>query len=326
MVLFQEEDDNLLTFCVASHQDGNRLDRFLSLVSGLSRARVQSLLRHHCVTDNQCIVTNAAQKVKKDQVYHMFCPAPEALTLQPEKIDFEVIYEDCDLLVLNKPAHLVVHPGPGHASGTLVHGLLEYCGKSLSGIGGVKRPGIVHRLDKGTSGLLVVAKNDIAHQGLSAQFASKTLFRIYHAVVWGVPRPLEGTIRLPLGRHPLHRQKQAVLSQGREAVTHYRALRVFGESLLSIVRCRLETGRTHQIRVHLQASHTPLVGDPLYGRAPARLGQELKQFLKEEWPSGRPALHAQELCFQHPVSGISLQFKAPLPADMQALIAFCQTL
>jgi 23S rRNA pseudouridine1911/1915/1917 synthase len=221
--------------------------------------------------------------------------------------------------VIDKPAGMVVHPAPGHAEGTLVNALLNHCGESLSGINGVKRPGIVHRLDKETSGLLVAAKNDKAHHALSHQLATREMGRVYWALVWGRLLPLEGSIEGAIGRDPRHRQRMAMREGGKFARTHYKVLKFFG-TFASLVECRLETGRTHQIRVHLTAKGHPLLGDPLYKKQSLHVPEDLKTYLKEKWPQDRQALHAKELSFIHPSTGEKLNFSSELPEDMRNLI------
>jgi 23S rRNA pseudouridine1911/1915/1917 synthase len=235
----------------------------------------------------------------------------------------DIRYEDGDLIVTDKPAGLVVHPGPGNADGTLVNALVAHCGASLSGIGGVRRPGIVHRLDKDTSGLLVAAKNDAAHAGLSKLFAAHDLERAYLALVWGSPSPAAGMVEGNIGRNPRNRKKMAIVERGgREARTHYRVREHLADGCWSLVECRLETGRTHQIRVHLTSLGHAVVGDPLYGgnRAGSRkaLPSAAAEAL-ENWQ--RQALHAYRLAFKHPLSGELLEFTSEPPADMQALLA-----
>ncbi len=286
--------------------------------------RIQKLLVQGHVWQGETCVRNNSKHVLLGQIFHLHVPEPAPLTLVPELMNLSIVYEDALLLVLDKPPHLVVHPGPGHSTGTLVHGLLAHCGETLSSIGGVRRPGIVHRLDKGTSGLMVVAKNDKAHHFLSQQFTDKTLCRRYKAFVWGVPQPIDGTINRPLGRHPIHRQKQCVLQRGHHAVTHYRTVRTFFNGLLSQVECRLETGRTHQIRVHFQSIHHSLLGDSLYGKTPSRLPTSLKDFL-QSWPAERTALHACSLSFIHPQTNAHCSFESTPPEDFLRLEHFlCQ--
>jgi 23S rRNA pseudouridine1911/1915/1917 synthase len=260
-------------------------------------------------------------------------PEPEPAQPVAEAIDLDIVYEDRDLIVVDKPAHLVVHPGAGHASGTLVNALIAHCGDSLSGIGGVKRPGIVHRLDKGTSGLLVVAKNDAAHQGLSEQFAAHgsdgRMHRAYVALVWGKPLRPRGVISARLARSQSNRTKISVTSgeSGRHAVTHYEVLDTFETHAgpVSLLKLVLETGRTHQIRVHLAHIGHPVLGDTTYASdfktKAAKLGETAREALAA---LDRQALHAAELGFEHPITGKSLHFESPLPPDMQVLLTALQ--
>ena len=322
MVDIENED------CVGIVAEGGlRLDRALvALFPDLSRARLQDLIRAGHVSRDGAPLRDPAQKVAAGSRIVLSLPPPEPALPVPEAVDLPIIYEDDDLIVIDKPAGLVVHPAPGHENGTLVNALLAHCGASLSGIGGVRRPGIVHRLDKDTSGLIVVAKNDAAHQGLTAQFADHgrtgPLERAYAAVVWGLPQPRAGTIRANLARSRFHRERIAVVSDesGRHAVTHYAVTEAYGEATL--VRCELETGRTHQIRVHMAHRGHPLLGDPVYGGAfktkAARLGAEAREALTA---LGRQALHAALLGFSHPRTGETLRFESPLPPDLAALVA-----
>ncbi|MCJ2137015.1 RluA family pseudouridine synthase [Methylobacterium sp. J-026] len=307
-------------------EGGQRLDRALvALFPDLSRARLQDLIRDGHVTRDGALVRDPAQKVAAGARIALTLPPPAPAVPAAEAADLPIVYEDGDLIVIDKPAGLVVHPAPGHESGTLVNALIAHCGASLSGIGGVRRPGIVHRLDKDTSGLIVVAKNDAAHQGLTAQFADHgrtgPLERAYAAVVWGLPQPRAGTIRANLARSRYHREKIAVVSDesGRHAVTHYAVTEVYPEAAL--VRCQLETGRTHQIRVHLAHRGHPLLGDPVYGGAfrtkAARLAPDARAALEA---LGRQALHAALLGFSHPRTGETLRFESPLHADLAALV------
>lgn len=311
---------------ISDENNGRRLDRVLAdEISDISRSRLKALIEDGHVTVNGKGATDPSGKVRAGQVYEIAVPPPVSATPEAEDIPLDVVYEDKDLLVINKPPGLVVHPAAGNHDGTLVNALLAHCGATLSGIGGVKRPGIVHRLDKDTSGLMVVAKNDAAHQGLSAQLADRTLSRAYLALVWGTPSPRKGKIQTHIGRSKTNRKKMAVLgSGGKEAVTHYEVRENFG-TLASLVECRLHTGRTHQIRVHMAHIRNWLVGDPVYG--PPSVSRILKpeknrkpealQMLKA-FP--RQALHAFELKFVHPASQKTMAFNCPLPEDMQELI------
>jgi 23S rRNA pseudouridine1911/1915/1917 synthase len=313
---------------------GGRLDRFLALgLPDLSRSRLQALIRAGAVMRNGLVVLDVGLKVKAGERYTVRVPPPEAAEPEPQVMPLAVVYEDAHLIVIDKPAGLAVHPGPGHASGTLVNALIAHCGASLSGIGGVKRPGIVHRLDKDTTGLLVVAKTDAAHRGLAQQFAAHgadgRLERGYRAIVWGAPERPSGTIEAPLARSAANRTKIAVVraGAGRRAVTRYEVLERFvaaggAKPAASLLRLVLETGRTHQVRVHLSHIGHPLIGDATYGagfKASARrLNAQAQAALAE---LGRQALHAAELAFVHPVSGKRIKFSSPLPPDMARLLA-----
>jgi 23S rRNA pseudouridine1911/1915/1917 synthase len=323
-----DEAEARFTIVVGAGQDGLRLDRALAEAAvaagheGLSRARFQALLRQEAVTCAGAVVDDQSRRVREGECYAIRLPPTVPSALRAEAIPLAVVYEDDDILVIDKPAGLVVHPGAGNREGTLVQALLAHCGDRLSGIGGVARPGIVHRLDKETSGLLVVAKNDAAHQGLAAQFADRRISRTYQALVWGVPQPLEGQIEGAIGRHPRARQKMAVVTGGgKPALTYYKTDKVFAP-LASLVECRLATGRTHQIRVHFAHIGHPLVGDPVYGRR--RLGAGLRRqgggivAVLEAFP--RQALHAGQLKLVHPRSKKTMVFRAALPADFAALL------
>ncbi|GGL33121.1 RluA family pseudouridine synthase [Caulobacter rhizosphaerae] len=303
---------------------GQRLDKALATAApDLSRARLQALIAAGQVS---LVVEGAAPRPMADGkakapagVYTVLVPPPIAAEPEPEAIPLAVLYEDAHLIVIDKPPGMAAHPAPGCETGTLVNALLFHCGASLSGIGGVARPGIVHRLDKETSGVMVAAKTDAAHQGLSALFARHDIDRMYLALVRGAPQPPAATITTQLGRSPGDRKKMAVLkSGGREAITHYRVEKTFGGArpLAARVACRLETGRTHQIRVHLASKGNPCLGDPVYGAgAPAA---PVKAALSEIGFS-RQALHAAVLGFVHPITGETLRFETPLPPDMAAL-------
>lgn len=294
-----------------------RLDKALTEASGLSRERIKALMAEGAITVGKTVATNPSAKMQAGAHFVITLPPPQPLAAEPQDIPLTVVYEDADLIVVDKPAGMVVHPAAGNPDGTLVNALLHHCTGQLSGIGGVARPGIVHRIDKDTSGLLVVAKSDKAHEGLAAQFADHSIERRYLAVCGGHPSPAEGTINARLGRSDSDRKKMAVLpdgtSRGKHAVTHYRTLqRLDGCALLE---CRLETGRTHQVRVHCASIGHPLVGDPVYGRTPKSLRPLLQQL-----GFARQALHAASLGFHHPVTGEWHQFSSPLPADMAELI------
>lgn len=314
-----------ITVKVSDADTGQRLDKVLAAgAEGLSRARVQALIEDGHVRENGAAVTGASRKVKSGEVYEIDIPAPVAATPEAQEIPLDIAYEDEDLIVINKPADMVVHPAAGNHDGTLVNALLAHCGAALSGIGGVKRPGIVHRLDKETSGLMVVAKNDAAHHGLSEQLSTRTLTRVYQAIVWGVPSPAQGRIETLIGRHKTNRKKMAVLEGGgKDAITDYRVLESFG-LLAALVECRLKTGRTHQIRVHMSHIGFPLAGDPLYGKgSPAKFLRQMKapENVAEALISfPRQALHAAQLEFIHPISENRISLRAEMPPDMQMLL------
>jgi 23S rRNA pseudouridine1911/1915/1917 synthase len=319
---------------------GQRLDRVLaraleSRAAALSRTRIAALIAEGRVTREGVGAGPGARllepslRVKLGERYRIAIPAPLPARPRGERIALDIIYEDDALVVVNKPAGLVVHPAPGNPSRTLVNALIAHCGSSLSGVGGEARPGIVHRLDKDTSGLLVAAKTDAAHLGLARQFAShgrdRKLHRLYLAFVWGVPRPPKGKIDAPLGRHPRNRKKFAVVSRrGKPAVTHYEVRKSYGRpAAASLIACRLETGRTHQIRVHLAHLGHPVMGDALYGGQGRRGFPALNAALKA---LGRQALHAAELGFEHPLTGRRLSFSCPLPPDLKGLAGLLDAL
>jgi 23S rRNA pseudouridine1911/1915/1917 synthase len=296
---------------------GARLDRWLAeRVPGLSRARLQQLIADGAIVLDGS-PTRASVRLKQGQSVEVRVPPPRPAVPEPEDIALHVVHEDAHLLVVDKPAGLVVHPGAGRTSGTLVNALL-FRVKDLSGVGGVLRPGIVHRLDRGTSGLLVVAKDDATHAALARQFASRTVEKEYLAVVLGVPSPRAGTIDSPIGRDPAHRKRMSVKpARGRTAVSSYRVEEVLDGSAL--LRVRIHTGRTHQIRVHLASRGHPVAGDAVYGgRRPAAARRTAS---REALASlGRPALHAARLAFDHPATGRRLVFESPLPADLVTLV------
>jgi 23S rRNA pseudouridine1911/1915/1917 synthase len=319
------------TVSVDAADTGERLDRVLGAgVPELTRSRIQSLLRAGHVTLNGATVKEPGRRVKPGETYLLAVPEPEPAKPLAEPIPLSVVFEDAHVIVIDKPAGLVVHPAAGHASGTLVNALIAHCGASLSGIGGVRRPGIVHRLDKDTSGLLVVAKTDAAHQALSEQFEAHgrdgRLERRYQAFVWGGLLRPSGLVDAPLTRGTRDRTRMAVARSqaGRRAVTHYRVVEAYGgrkgAPLISLVELTLETGRTHQIRVHMAHIGHPVVGDPVYatgftasaGRMPAPVQGAIAAL-------GRQALHASTLGFEHPKSLKMLRFTSPLPSDLKSL-------
>lgn len=294
---------------------GWRLDRALAAaVPTLSRERLKALIRSGAVETSGNSLRDPAAKVRGDESFRLAVPEPAPAHNEPQDIPLTIAFEDEHLLVVDKPAGLVIHPAAGNPDGTLVNALLHHCGGSLSGIGGVARPGIVHRIDKDTSGLLVVAKTDVAHDGLARQFAAHSIDRRYLAIVSGVPKASEGKIDAPLARSATNRKKIAVIegARGKRAVTHWKRRNVLRDAAL--VECRLETGRTHQVRVHMASIGHPLIGDPVYGRPGKTHGKLLK-----ELQFHRQALHAAELGFTHPVTKHKLSFSSPMPPDMQEL-------
>ena len=320
----EDEDDDLagesgeaqiLTAEVTDDEAGDRLDRVLRF-GELSRARIQALIGEGRLSFNGQTVTDGKHKARPG-TYTLSVPAPVSAIPEPQDLSLDVLFEDAHLIVVNKPAGMAAHPAPGTPDGTLVNALLFHCGATLSGIGGVVRPGIVHRLDKETSGVMVAAKSDAAHRGLSELFSRHDIDREYLAVVRGVPKKAADTVTTRLGRSTHDRKKMAILrSGGREAITHYRVRQTFAAKA-SLVVCRLETGRTHQIRVHMAHLGCPCLGDPVYGSgAPAR---DVQAILKETG-FARQALHAAVLGFVHPITGEALRFETAPPADMQALI------
>ena len=317
---------------VAPESGGLRLDRVLAdQVRELSRSRLQVLVRDGAVTIDGATIGDPGRRVKPGERYRIDVPEPTPPLPGPEAIELAVVYEDAHLIVIDKPAGLVVHPAAGHATGTLVNALIAHCGDSLSGIGGVRRPGIVHRLDKDTSGLLVVAKTDRAHQGLAAQFQSHgadgRLERRYLALVWGAPMRQSGVVDAALARSRTHRTRIAVTrgADGRQAITHFEVLERFtgvdGKPVASLLSLVLETGRTHQIRVHMAHAGHPVMGDPVYATgyrtSASRLGPAAREALDN---LDRQALHAAILAVEHPASGERLTFESALPADIAALL------
>jgi 23S rRNA pseudouridine1911/1915/1917 synthase len=300
--------------------DGDRLDRALQQrLPELSRSRLKQLILSGQVSeegpDRAIVMRDPARKVRSGQIFVVILPEPEAAIPQAQTIPLDIRFEDAHLIVIDKPAGLVVHPAPGNPDGTLVNALIAHCGTSLIGIGGVRRPGIVHRLDKETSGLIVVAKTEAAHRALSRDFAARRIARAYAAIVWGVPMPSAGEIAGNIGRSVSNRKKMAVVaeSRGKPAVTRYKVERAFADTA-ALIECRLLTGRTHQIRVHLAHRGHPLVGDPVYG------GRAGRAFSGVAAGFRRQALHAKHLGFTHPATGETIAFDSDLPADMAELL------
>lgn len=325
------------SFIVTESEAGQRLDKFLTQrLPDMSRSRLQGLITQGALKHKGEVVEDANSKVKPGQELILTIPDAVASHIEAQAIPLDVVFEDEHLLVINKPAGLTVHPAPGHADMTLVNALLAHCGASLSGIGGVARPGIVHRIDKDTSGLLVVAKHDTAHNHLSAQLSDHSLKRTYRAVVWGEPKALAGTITGNIGRSTANRQRMAVVkSGGKEAITHYAVLQKFQPEgikapMAALVECNLETGRTHQIRVHMTHIGHPLLGDPAYGTSTANhMKQNIYKPMSENTRAvimgfQRQALHALKLGLIHPATGKAMEFTCDMPEDMQALIAALQ--
>ena len=310
---------------------GERVDKALALLDpSLSRTMIQRLIAAGTVfrrpaeggsNANPVPIYSATEKVRSGELFELHIPAAVPLEVAAEAVELAIIFEDADLLVVNKPPGMVVHPGAGPSAqgGTLVNALLHHCQDSLSGIGGIIRPGIVHRLDKDTSGLLVVAKKDRIHQHLSEQFKLRSTARLYQAIVKGAPKPVQGKIDAPIGRHRKDRQKMAVVARGRHAITHYQVLEKF--PAFSLLTCRLQTGRTHQIRVHMAHKGHPLLGDPVYSRPftpPNSWPEPIKTCITT---FKRQALHAATLGFTHPSTEKRLQFEVEAPADFKALLA-----
>lgn len=330
---------------ITAEDAGARLDKWLSeKLDGLTRTRLKALIENGALARGGEPFTDPSWKLREGEAYRLTLPPAADPTPKPEAIPLDVVYEDADLIIVNKPAGMVVHPAAGSWTGTLVNALLAHCGDSLSGIGGVARPGVVHRLDKETSGLIVAAKNDAAHQGLAAAFAARDIDRVYEALAVGAPRPGAGTVDAALARAAGDRKKMAVVDarehdNARHAVTHYKTLESFGRSraklkgdaVASLVECRLETGRTHQIRVHLSHIGHPLIGDQVYGRGPGLAGlkpgdEAANRALAVLKKFRRQALHAKVLGFAHPVTGAEIRFEREGPKDFQTLLAALRAL
>lgn len=322
------DTENYNTAIVNKNYNGWRIDKFLVMsFPDISRSQIQRLLKEGNVSRDEETVADNSYKVKEGEIYQLIIPEAAEADPQPENIPLTILYEDEDLIVVNKPAGMTVHPAPGSPSGTLVNALLYHCQGRLSGIGGVKRPGIVHRIDKDTSGVLVVAKNDTSHKDLCRQFAEHSIERTYFAAVFGVPNPLAGKIEGDIGRSPYDRKKMAIVHKnGKAAVTHYKTTKIFNGAA-SLVQCNLETGRTHQIRVHLSSQGWNLIGDQLYVKSKKlnakNLNEEAKFFVNN-FP--RQALHAKSLGFVHPRTKEQMSFCSDFPEDFQALISSLENL
>jgi 23S rRNA pseudouridine1911/1915/1917 synthase len=324
-----EAEGQVETVVVGDAEAGERLDRVVAArLADLSRSRLKALILAGEVTIGARTICDPSHRVNAGDQIAVAIPPPEPAEPQPEAIPLPVVYEDDDIIVIDKPKGLVVHPAAGHWTGTLVNALIAHCGASLSGIGGVKRPGIVHRLDKDTTGLMVVAKTDGAYRGLAAQFADHgrtgPLERSYLAFVWGAPERPRGTIDKPIGRHPHARDKMSISAIGRNAVTHWERLETYpgsgGKPVSSLLACRLETGRTHQIRVHLAAIGHPLLADPTYGTGFKTKAELLPDAAKTTVAAlGRQALHAHLLGIDHPTTHEHMVFRSELPSDLADL-------
>jgi 23S rRNA pseudouridine1911/1915/1917 synthase len=306
---------------------GERIDRFLAdSLGAMSRSRVKTLIDAGRLRGDHGQITQPAELVRTGATYILDLPAPVEAIPRPQTIPFAILYEDTDLIVLDKPAGLVVHPAPGNLDGTLVNALLAYCGPGFTGIGAERRPGIVHRLDKDTTGVMVVAKTQLASDVLTAAFAARDLDRAYQALVWGLPQPLTGEIEGAIGRDKRDRKRMAVVAHGGKfALTRYRTIRAW-QACTALMECRLATGRTHQIRVHFAGKGHPIVGDPIYLRRVPAAAKTMDQALRGQlldFP--RQALHAASLGFKHPRTGLPVSFEAALPADMQTLLDTIET-
>ncbi|KLN62081.1 pseudouridine synthase [Kiloniella spongiae] len=319
----KSNDTQIYNLIVIDAEKKQRLDRFLvQHLPDLSRSRLQALIIEKCLTIDKAVIETPNYRLKPGQQVSLTVPSavdPEPIA---QDIPLDIVYEDPYLLIVNKPSGMVVHPAPGNSDGTLVNALLYHCGDDFKGIGGVKRPGIVHRIDKDTSGLMVVAKTDECHQGLVKLFATHDIERSYNAIVWGFPKPSASQIQGNIGRSPKNRKKMAVVpAGGKRAVTHYKTLEIFSDGAASLIECRLETGRTHQIRVHMTHIGHPLLGDPLYGsqsqgrikNLPAEAQSLMKDFQRQ-------ALHAKTLGFSHPITRENLSFSSELSRDLKDLI------
>jgi len=314
---------------VGAAEAGQRLDRLLAeRLGGLSRSRLKGLIEAGMVSAGGATITEPSTRVKPGQTFAIVIPEARPAKPKGQALALDIVYEDSDIIVIDKAAGMVVHPAPGNPDRTLVNALIAHCGPSLTGVGGVRRPGIVHRLDKDTSGLIVAAKNDAAHQALVEQFARRSIERVYAAVVWGLPAPAAGAITGNIGRSPRNRKKMAVLARGgRPAETRYRVRQSLAAGAAALLDCRLLTGRTHQIRVHLSHIGHPLIGDRVYGRAGTRRRASLPERTRDAVAAmTRQALHARTLGLRHPATGEILRLESDLPPDIKTLISSLEKL
>ncbi len=322
-------DTNIYTSKIVNKEyKGLRIDKFLTLsFPEMSRSQIQRLIKSGNVSCDDDIIADNSFKVRVDDSYQVFVPEAVDADPEPENIPLEIVYEDEDIIIVNKPAGMTVHPAPGSPNGTLVNALLYHCRDRLSGVGGVKRPGIVHRIDKDTSGLLVVAKNDMAHRHLSEQFFEHSIERTYFALVYGLPNPPAGRIEANIGRSPYDRKKMAIVQTGgKAAVTNYKTIENF-KNCAALVQCNLETGRTHQIRVHMSSLGCNLIGDQLYVKSKKTLAKGIDQDIKKyvnDFP--RQALHATTLGFKHPRSNEFVSFSSEFPDDFKQLLGCLKNL
>jgi 23S rRNA pseudouridine1911/1915/1917 synthase len=310
-----------LHFIVSAELNNIRLDKAACVLSELSRARIQNLICQNCVQLNQVIINDQDIKVKQDDSIIISIPPAVLTSIEPRNIAFDIVYEDDHVIVINKPPGLTVHPGAGNRDNTLANALVEYCGQNLSEIGGILRPGIVHRLDKDTSGLMVVAKNDLSHASLSAQILERSMRRVYNAVIWGVPTKTKALIETNIARSPNNRTQMRVAREGKFASTHYELTKILDQKIASIVQCKLGTGRTHQIRVHMSHIGHSIIGDQVYGHNKRKINNYVSPEKQQQLESfARQALHSAQLSFLHPLDSREMSFQVDFPKDMQDLI------
>lgn len=310
---------DIFTFKVSEKDKPSRIDIFLaSKLENISRSYIQSLIKKGCIKKEDEIITDCKYLIKNEETYLVTIPKVKEIEIIAKKIDLDIVFEDEHFIIINKQAGLTVHPGAGNHQDTLVNGLLEYCGNNLSDINGEIRRGIVHRLDKGTSGLMLVAKTNEAHINLSNQISTHSLKRHYLSFCWGMPTPIQGTISNLIGRHPVNRKKMSVVkTNGKLAITHYKLLKTFLNGLVSLVECRLETGRTHQIRVHMTSISNPLLGDPEYGYIKTPFKKQLsKNILDQIHSLNRQSLHSFFIALKHPISNEYMEYTIDLPKDL----------